>query len=202
MKTKRMVVFASGNGTNFHNIALYFVDKKHIQIALLIGNKPDAYVFERAKQWHIPSLLIDRESFYQTNKILNVLKEINPDLIVLSGFLWLIPENIVEQFPNRIINIHPALLPAYGGKGMYGEAVHKAVINNHDTESGITVHYVNNSYDKGDVIFQARCKVDPSDTPELLAEKVHALEYQHYPRIIEDVVTKLPDFLIESSEKA
>lgn len=189
MKTKRMVVFASGNGTNFHNIALYFVDKKHIQIELLIGNKPDAYVFERAKQWHIPSLLIDRESFYQANKILNVLKEINPDLIVLSGFLWLMPENIIEAFSQKIINIHPALLPKYGGKGMYGMHVHRAVANNKEKETGISIHYVNNEYDKGDLILQAKCKLTPKDTPETIAEKVHQLEYAYFPSTIEQLLT-------------
>jgi phosphoribosylglycinamide formyltransferase-1 len=188
MKTKRMVVFASGNGTNFHNIALYFVDKKHIQIALLIGNKSDAFVFERAKEWHIPSLLIDRESFYQTNKILNVLKEINPDLIVLSGFLWLIPENIIKAFSQKIINIHPALLPKYGGKGMYGMHVHRAVANNKEKETGISIHYVNKEYDKGDLILQAKCKLTPKDTPEIIAEKVHQLEYTYFPATIEKLL--------------
>ena len=119
------------------------------------------------------------------------------DFVVLAGFLWLVPENIIEQYSGRIINIHPALLPGYGGKGMYGEAVHKAVIGNHDKESGITIHSVNKLYDNGDIIFQARCKVDPSDTPGSLAEKVHALEYLHYPKIIEDLVIKLPDFLLK-----
>jgi phosphoribosylglycinamide formyltransferase-1 len=123
------------------------------------------------------------------------------DFIVLAGFLWLVPENIIEQYDGRIINIHPALLPAYGGKGMYGEIVHKSVIANHDKESGITIHYVNKLYDKGDVIFQTRCKVDPSDTPDSLAEKVHALEYLHYPKVIEDIVSKLPDLLIKGPEE-
>ncbi|MDX9889731.1 MAG: formyltransferase family protein, partial [Bacteroidales bacterium] len=120
MKSKKIVIFASGNGTNFQNIATYFSNHTRIEIALLVGNKSDAYVFERAKQLQIPSLLIDRESFYQTDKTLKLLKSINPDLIVLAGFLWLIPENIIENFEGKIINIHPALLPKYGGKGMYG----------------------------------------------------------------------------------
>lgn len=188
MKTKRIVVFASGNGTNFHNIASYFANNKHIQIALLIGNKSDAFVFERAKEWHIPSLLMNRESFYQTNKILNVLKEINPDLIVLSGFLWLIPENIIKAFSQKIINIHPALLPKYGGKGMYGMHVHRAVANNKEKETGISIHYVNKEYDKGDLILQAKCKLTPKDTPEIIAEKVHQLEYTYFPATIEKLL--------------
>jgi phosphoribosylglycinamide formyltransferase-1 len=124
------------------------------------------------------------------------------DFIVLAGFLWLVPENIIEQYAGRIINIHPALLPAYGGKGMYGEIVHKSVINNKDKESGITIHYVNKFYDKGDIIFQARCKVDPSDTPASLSEKVHSLEYLHYPKVIEDLVVKLPDFSFKGPDEA
>lgn len=188
MKTKRIVVFASGNGTNFHNIASYFSDKKHIQIALLIGNKPDAFVFERAKTWHIPSLLINRETFYQTDDILNVLKEINPDLIVLSGFLWLIPENIIKTFSKKIINIHPALLPKYGGKGMYGMHVHNAVAANKEKETGISIHYVNKEYDKGDLILQMKCNITPTDTPETIAEKVHQLEYAYFPTTIEKLL--------------
>jgi phosphoribosylglycinamide formyltransferase-1 len=124
------------------------------------------------------------------------------DFIVLAGFLWLVPENIVELYAGRIINIHPALLPAYGGKGMYGEAVHKAVIANKDAESGITIHYVNKQYDKGDIIFQARCKVNPADNSDTLAEKIHILEYEHYPKVIEKLVTELPDFLIKGPEEA
>jgi phosphoribosylglycinamide formyltransferase-1 len=124
------------------------------------------------------------------------------DFIVLAGFLWLVPENIIEQYPARIINIHPALLPGYGGKGMYGEAVHKAVISNHEKESGITIHYVNKKYDDGDIIFQERCPVNSSDTPETLAAKVHDIEYKHYPKVIEDLVIKLPDFLIKGAEEA
>jgi phosphoribosylglycinamide formyltransferase 1 len=140
--------------------------------------------------------------FRSTGKVIRYLLLYKIDFIVLAGFLWLVPENIIEQYTGRIINIHPALLPAYGGKGMYGDAVHKAVILNHDKESGITIHYVNKVYDEGDIIFQTRCKVDPSDTPDSLAEKVHALEYLHYPKVIEGLVEKLPDFLIKSPEEA
>jgi phosphoribosylglycinamide formyltransferase-1 len=124
------------------------------------------------------------------------------DFIVLAGFLWLVPENIIEQYAGRIINIHPALLPAYGGKGMYGEIVHKTVITNKDKESGITIHYVNKFYDEGDIIFQTRCKVELSDTPATLAEKVHSLEYLHYPKVIEDLVIKLPDFSFKGPDEA
>jgi phosphoribosylglycinamide formyltransferase-1 len=188
MKSKKIVIFASGNGTNFQNIATYFSNHTRIEIALLVGNKSDAYVFERAKQLQIPSLLIDRESFYQTDKTLKLLKSINPDLIVLAGFLWLIPENIIENFEGKIINIHPALLPKYGGKGMYGMNVHKAVAENTDKETGISIHYVNKEYDKGDMILQVRCELSPSDTPEAIAEKVHQLEYIHFPATIEKLL--------------
>jgi phosphoribosylglycinamide formyltransferase-1 len=124
------------------------------------------------------------------------------DFIVLAGFLWLVPENIIEQYAGRMVNIHPALLPAYGGKGMYGEYVHRAVIENREKESGISIHFVNGSYDKGSIIFQKRCIVEDSDTPDTLAQKIHALEYLHYPRVIEDIVIKLPEFLVKSSEEA
>ncbi len=147
-------------------------------------------------------LFFNKHDFYQTDFVLERLRSFSINFLVLAGFLWMIPENILNQFSGKIINIHPALLPCYGGKGMYGDAVHKAVIGNHDKESGISIHYVNKLYDKGDIIFQERCKVDPSDTPDLLAEKVHALEYLHYPKIIEDLVIKLPDFLIKGPEEA
>lgn len=181
---KKIVVFASGNGSNFQNIANHLRKNKEIKIALLICNKQDAFVLKRAEKLNIPSILITRESFYHSDEVLTVLKDINPDLIVLSGFLWLIPENIIHAFPRKIINIHPALLPKYGGKGMYGMLVHNTVAANKDAESGISIHYVNKEYDTGDLIFQATCKILPSDTPEMIADKVHELEYQFFPKII------------------
>lgn len=186
---KKIIVFASGNGSNFQNIADFLKKDKEIEIALLICNKEDAFVLKRAEKFNIPSILITRESFYQSDEALHILKDINPDLIVLSGFLWLIPENIIHAFPRRIINIHPALLPKYGGKGMYGMHVHNTVAANKDTESGISIHYVNKEYDTGDLILQVKCNLLPSDTPEMIADKVHELEYQFFPKIITDLLS-------------
>ncbi len=188
---KKIVVFASGSGTNFQNIANYFDKKQTAKIELLISNKADAYALERAKKMNISTLLIDREMLYKSENVLNILREINPDLLILAGFLWLIPENIIEAFPQKIVNIHPALLPKYGGKGMYGMQVHKAVVANKETETGISIHYVTKEYDKGDLIFQATCKVLPKDSPETIAEKVHSLEYEFFPKIIEKLLLEI-----------
>jgi phosphoribosylglycinamide formyltransferase-1 len=157
---------------------------------------------KRAEANNIRTVFFEHKELYVTGKVLRYLALYKIDFIVLAGFLWLVPETIIEKYPGRIINIHPALLPFYGGKGMYGDIVHKSVIENHDAESGITIHFVNKMYDKGDIIFQARCKVEPADTFESLAEKVHALEYMHYPKVIEELVLKLPDFLIKGPEEA
>lgn len=187
---KKIIVFASGNGSNFQNIADYFANNQLIKIELLISNKADAYVLERAKELDIPSMVITKNSFYETDEIVTVLKELNPDLIVLSGFLWLIPENIISAFEHKIINIHPALLPKYGGKGMYGMNVHKAIAENKESETGISIHYVSKEYDKGDLIFQTKCKLSPQDTPEMIAEKVHRLEYEFFPKTIQSLLLK------------
>jgi phosphoribosylglycinamide formyltransferase-1 len=199
---RNIAIFASGNGTNAENIINYFSNRNTVKVSLVLSNKRQAPVLKRAEAHNIRTVFFEHKEFYVTGKVLRYLLLYKIDFIVLAGFLWLVPENIIEQYPGRIINIHPALLPSYGGKGMYGETVHKAVLANQDTESGITVHYVNKLYDKGDIIFQTRIEVNPSDTPELLAEKVHALEYKHYPKIIEDLVVKLPDLLIKSPEEA
>lgn len=199
---RNIAILASGTGTNAENIINYFSNRNTAQVTLILSNKRQATVLKRAEEHNIRAVFFERKEFYVTGKILRYLALYKIDFIVLAGFLWLVPENILDQYPRRVINIHPALLPNYGGKGMYGEAVHKAVINNHETESGITIHYVNKKYDDGDIIFQAKCKVDPTDTPESLAEKVHALEYLHFPGVIEDLVVKLPDFLIESPQQA
>jgi len=188
---KKIVIFASGNGSNFQNIADYFANDSLAKIALLISNKADAFVLERAKNLQIPSWVISKDLFYQTEEIVDALKEINPDLIVLAGFLWLIPENIINAFPHKIINIHPALLPKYGGKGMYGMNVHKAVAENKESESGISIHYVTKEYDTGDLIFQIKCKLLPEDSPEIIAEKVHRLEYEFFPKTIRSLLLKL-----------
>jgi phosphoribosylglycinamide formyltransferase-1 len=198
---RNIAIFASGSGTNAENIIKYFSNNNSAKVSLVLSNKRQAMVLRRAAEHDVRTLFFERKEFYVTGKVLRYLALYKIDLIVLAGFLWLVPENIVEQYPGRIINIHPALLPKYGGKGMYGEYVHKAVLENHDTESGITIHYVNKLYDDGDIIFQARCKVLPSDTHESLAERVHALEYLHYPEVIEDLVSKLPDLVIKGPEE-
>jgi phosphoribosylglycinamide formyltransferase 1 len=190
---KKIAIFASGAGTNAENIIRYFSNKKTAAVSLILSNKRDAYVLKRAAAHNIKSVFFDRNEFYKTGNILECLKKNNIDFIVLAGFLWLVPENILNFYNGRIINIHPALLPLYGGKGMFGDIVHKTVIANKDSESGITIHYVTGVYDSGDTIFQARCRVDPEDTPDTLAQKVHALEYKYYPGVIEDLVTGLPD---------
>ncbi len=199
---RNIAILASGTGTNAENIIKYFSNRNTAKVSLVLSNNRHAEVLKRAEANNIRTVFFEYKEFYNTGKVLRYLALYKIDFLVLAGFLWLVPENIIEQYPGRIINIHPALLPSYGGKGMYGETVHKAVIENHDKESGITIHYVNKLYDKGDIIFQSRVKVDPSDTPALLAEKVHALEYIHYPKVIEDLVIKLPDMLIKSPEEA
>lgn len=199
---RNIAIFASGEGTNAENIIKYFSNKNSAKVSLVLSNKRQALVLKRAEANNIRTVFFERKEFYVTGKVLRYLTLYKIDFIVLAGFLWLVPESILEQFPGRIINIHPALLPAYGGKGMYGDVVHKAVITNHDKESGITIHYVNRQYDNGDTIFQTRCKVEKSDTPDSLAGKVHTLEYKHYPKVIEDLVVKLPDFLIKGPEEA
>jgi phosphoribosylglycinamide formyltransferase 1 len=190
---RNIAIFASGSGTNAENIIRYFSNKNSAKVSFVLSNKRQALVLKRAEALNIPSAFFDHNDFYVTGAVSDYLTSYKIDFIALAGFLWLVPENIIEKYNGRIINIHPALLPAYGGKGMYGEAVHKSVIANHDQESGITIHYVNKMYDEGDIIFQARCSVDPDETPESLAKKVHNLEYIYFPGVIEELVLKLPD---------
>ena len=192
---KNIAIFASGSGTNAENIITYFSTRNTAKVALVLSNRRDSFVLERAAKHNIRSVFFDRKEFYVTGKVLRYLLLYKIDFIVLAGFLWLIPENILNIYEKRIINIHPALLPKHGGKGMYGERVHEEVIAKHEKESGITIHYVNNHYDEGDIIFQARCAVTPEDTPDTLAAKVHALEYKHFPVVIEELIAKLPDML-------
>lgn len=188
---RNLAIFASGSGTNAENICEYFKNDPKNSVKIILTNKKDAFVIERAKKYGIPYRIFNREEFYNQDIILNLLKDLDIDLVVLAGFLWLIPEKIINTFPDRIINIHPALLPKYGGKGMYGGRVHEAVVNNHEPESGISIHYVNKEYDKGNIIFQAKCSISKADTPEDVAQKVHQLEYKHYPAVIRDVLEKL-----------
>jgi phosphoribosylglycinamide formyltransferase-1 len=190
---RNIAIFASGSGTNAENIIRYFSNRNTAQVSLILSNRREAYVFKRAAALNIRSVFFDRKELYVTDKVLRYLSFYKIDFIVLAGFLWLIPDNILTAYENRIINIHPALLPRHGGKGMYGDIVHESVIASREKVSGITIHYVNGKYDEGDIIFQAECSVEPSDTPESLASRVHALEYEHYPRVVEELVTKLPD---------
>ena len=190
---RNIAIFASGSGTNAENIIKFFSNNKSAKVSLVLSNKREAYVLKRAATLNVRSVFFDRKELYEKNKVLRYLTMYKIDFIVLAGFLWLIPENILDVYEKRIVNIHPALLPKYGGKGMYGEKVHEEVIASHDKESGITIHYVNKAYDEGDIVFQARCKVDPQDTPGSLSAKVHTLEYEYFPKVIEELVAKLPD---------
>ena len=190
---RNIAIFASGSGTNAENIIKYFSTKNTARVSLVLSNKPQALVLKRAEALEVPAVFFDRNDFYQSGTVSAYLESYKIDFIVLAGFLWLVPRDILQKYRGRIVNIHPALLPGYGGKGMYGDAVHRAVISDRQPESGITIHYVNENYDEGDIIFQARCVVDPGETPASLASKVHALEYRHFPPVIEDLVGKLQD---------
>lgn len=187
---KNIAIFASGSGTNAQKIIEYFSTAKSAKVRLILSNKADAFVLERARKYSIPTLVFDRDDLYKSDKVLRALLEHDISLVVLAGFLWLVPENILDNFPGRVINIHPALLPDYGGKGMYGSRVHRAVIANREKESGISIHYVNSKYDEGDIIFQAKCEVRPDDSPESLAERIHGLEHKYYPRIIDKLISE------------
>lgn len=184
---KRIVIFASGSGSNAENIIKYFNSTKTAIVTHVLSNNQHAKVFDRCEKLNVDASLFDRESFSKDNTVLNFLLA-EADIIVLAGFLWRIPSKIVDAFPNKIINIHPALLPKYGGKGMYGMNVHNAVKENNETETGITIHYVNENYDEGAIIFQAKTSISSDDTPETIAQKVHELEYIHFPKIIEEVI--------------
>lgn len=186
---KRIVLFASGSGSNVENIIRYFHDKRNSAIdATVLTNKRDAKVLDRCNNLNINGLYFNRNAFYKTDCILDILNALEPDLIVLAGFLWKMPEKIVQHFPKKIINIHPALLPKYGGKGMYGNHVHRAVKENKETETGITIHYINENYDEGSIIFQAKTLINPDDSSEDIAKKVHFLEYEHFPKTIEKLL--------------
>ena len=184
----RLAIFASGNGSNAQRIVEYFQGHPSITIDLILCNKPNAYVLTRAKTLGVPAVVFSRADFYDTSRIPDLLEKNHIDFLILAGFLWLIPLNILSAYPGRIINIHPALLPKYGGKGMYGMKVHEAVVAAGETESGITIHYVDECYDEGTIIFQAICAISPFDTPETLAEKVHQLEYRYFAEEVEKAV--------------
>tara|TARA_R110001592_G_scaffold84675_1_gene250277 strand:- start:1333 stop:1905 length:573 start_codon:yes stop_codon:yes gene_type:complete len=186
---KRIVIFASGSGTNAENLIKFFQNRENASVIQVLTNNPLAKVLERCKTLGISALSFNRIAFTKSNDVLNILKASKPDLIVLAGFLWKFPENILHEFPNKIINIHPALLPKYGGKGMYGRHVHDAVVANHDKETGITIHYVNEHYDEGTVIFQAKCKVEKYDSATDVAHKIHNLEMEHFPKVVEKLLS-------------
>ncbi len=187
---KRIIIFASGSGTNAENIISHFQSNKKAEITHVFSNKSTAKVLQRALKFGVNALHFDREALYNSHEVLNIIKDATPDLIVLAGFLWKFPDNIIEAYPNKIINIHPALLPNYGGKGMYGMHVHRAVVENKEAFSGITIHYVNENYDEGGIIFQAKTKLEDSDTPEEVASKIHQLEQEHFPNVIEELLYK------------
>ncbi len=188
---KRIAIFASGSGTNAQKIIEHFISNEDIEVSLVLTNNEDAYVIQRASSLDIPSYIFDRQMFYKTDLVHDILREIGIDFIVLAGFLWLVPLNLLQSWPDRILNIHPALLPKFGGKGMYGDKVHQAVIDAGEKETGISIHYVNEVYDDGEIIFQESFKILDNDTPEIIAERIHVLEHKHFPVVIEKLVMKL-----------
>jgi phosphoribosylglycinamide formyltransferase 1 len=189
---KNIAILASGAGSNAQKILEHFSDRMDIAVRLIVSNKQDAGVLNIAKVASIDTFIVTRDSFYATTDLLVELDKRNIDFIVLAGFLWLIPPYLIQHYPDRIINIHPALLPKFGGKGMYGHFVHEAVHLAKETHSGITIHYVNEKYDEGSIVFQERCEILPSDQPEDIAKKVQVLEHSHYPTVIDQLVSSLP----------
>ncbi|MGJ1369245.1 phosphoribosylglycinamide formyltransferase [Sphingobacterium spiritivorum] len=187
---KRIAIFASGSGSNAQKIMEHFKYSDTAEVALILSNNPESYLLQRADNFEIPSHVFDRHDFFQTDDIVKLLKNLNIDLIVLAGFLWLVPENLLKAFPNKIINIHPALLPKFGGKGMYGDRVHKAILEAKESEHGITIHFVNEHFDEGEVIYQAKFKVESGDTLEIIKFKGQQLEHLHYPKVIENLLKK------------
>ncbi len=185
---KRIVIFASGSGTNAQNIIEYFQQGEFAEVVQVLSNKKDAKVLDRAKALKTKASSFTRDELYSEKGVLKTLKEAKPDLIVLAGFLWMFPKDIINEYPNKVINIHPALLPKYGGKGMYGKHVHEAVVAAGEAESGITIHYVNEHYDEGAIIFQKSTALSEKDSPEDVASKVHALEYEYFPKVIEELL--------------
>lgn len=186
---KRIAIFASGSGTNAENIIKSFKDSENIEVTKVFCNKKEAGVYERCKRLNVPCEWFSKDAFFNSSRVVSNLR-LHADWVILAGFLWKIPQNMIDAYPNKIINIHPALLPKYGGKGMYGMNVHKAVKENNETETGITIHFVNENYDEGAIIFQAKTQLNSYDTPESIAQKIHVLEYEHFPKIIEETILK------------
>jgi phosphoribosylglycinamide formyltransferase-1 len=185
---KRIAIFASGSGSNAENIVKYFQNVPNITIVHVFSNNKNAYVLERMSFLGVPTTVFTRDEFYKSRRIVDLLIENQVDMVVLAGFLWLVPAHLIQAFPQRIVNIHPALLPKYGGRGMFGHHVHEAVVENGETQSGITIHLVNEHYDEGDILFQATCDLTPEDTAGSVAQKVHELEYIHFPKVIHELL--------------
>ena len=190
-KMKNIAIFASGSGTNAENLIRFFRTSRFGKVRVVLTNRKDAGVINRAQSLEVESLVFTREQFYTSKEVLDLLVERDIDYIVLAGFLWLVPEYLLLPFENKIVNIHPALLPKYGGKGMYGSRVHRTVIEAGESESGISIHYLNQEYDEGDIIFQARCKIDSDESPDSLAKKIHELEYEYFPNVVEGLLKEL-----------
>lgn len=190
----KMAVFASGAGSNAEKLIHYFKSSEAGRVALVVCNKPGAGVLAIAEKENIPTLLLEKERFFRGDAYVPYLREQKIDFIILAGFLWKIPQPLISAYPKRIVNIHPALLPKYGGKGMYGQYVHEAVLNAGEVETGISIHYVDEHYDNGDIIFQTACPVLPGDKPGDIANRVHQLEHMHYPRVVERVLKGLPNY--------
>ncbi|WP_121246585.1 phosphoribosylglycinamide formyltransferase [Mucilaginibacter phyllosphaerae] len=188
---KRIAIFASGSGSNAQKIMEHFKRNADAEVVLILTNNPQAYVLQRADNFEIPSHIFTRQEFYDTDDVISLLKNLQVDIIVLAGFLWLVPKSLLAAFPNKIINLHPALLPKFGGKGMYGDNVHKAVLEAGEEESGITIHFVNAEFDEGEVIHQSRFKIEPGDNLEMVKFKGQQLEHQHFPKVIENLLKKM-----------
>jgi phosphoribosylglycinamide formyltransferase-1 len=188
---KRIAIFASGSGSNAQKIMEHFKRHAEAEVVLILTNNPQAYVLQRADNFEIPSHIFTRHEFYETDDVIRILKTLQVDLIVLAGFLWLVPQSLLKNFPNKIINLHPALLPKYGGKGMYGDHVHQAILAAGEEESGITIHFVNEQFDEGEVIHQSRFKIEVGDNLEMVKFKGQQLEHQHFPKVIENLLKKM-----------
>lgn len=189
---KRLAILASGSGSNAENIVKHFSHSTDVEVVAIITNKPDAYVLTRAEYLKIPSYTFTRTDFTEGDKVITLLDELKVDWVILAGFLVLLPEKMINKYNDRIVNIHPSLLPEFGGKGMYGDRVHKAVVEARKTETGITIHKIDAQYDRGTIVFQAKCAIKPLDNAEKVAQKVHALEYKFFPQIIENLVLDKP----------
>ena len=188
---KRIAIFASGSGSNAQKIMEHFKRNTEAEVVLILTNNPSAYVLQRADNFEIPSHIFTRQEFYETDDVIRMLKNLQVDLIVLAGFLWLVPPDLLQAFPNKIINLHPALLPKYGGKGMYGDNVHKAILAANEEESGITIHFASEQFDEGEIIHQSKFKIEPGDNLEMVKFKGQQLEHQYFPKVIENLLKKM-----------